>query len=164
MWRQIKNIITVYYMQLFIYVLSYSCIFKVLPQRNLRQKVLFFFKIDQWQISEQCKWVLPIHSAVICHKSQGLHEHFEMLIRLRVVTSLCTFKNTTDLSFMCAWKLWRLPLSLSPIVKMSKLNMKFRLAMTASKVRTFFSSPKDQKGCANPTTLPWVFLCWIHHF
>lgn len=39
---------------------------------------------------------------MICHKSQGLRKDFEMLIRLKAVTSLCTSKNTTDLSFMCA--------------------------------------------------------------
>lgn len=105
-------------------------------------KGIFLFKTDQPHISEQCKWALPIHSSVICHKSQGLHEDFEMLIQLSMVTSLSTFKNTTDLSFMCAWKLWRLTLS-PQLSKMSKLNMKFRLALTASKVRTFsfFLSP-----------------------
>lgn len=58
-----------------------------------RVKGIFLFKLDQPAVSEQCKWVLPIHSSVICHKSQGLHEDFEMLIRLSVVTSLCTFKK-----------------------------------------------------------------------
>ncbi len=62
-------------------------------------KGIFLFKLDQPAISEQCKWVLPIHSSVICHKSQGLHEDFEMLIRLSMVTSLCTFKNAADLKF-----------------------------------------------------------------
>ena len=116
----------------------YSWVF--FPQWNRRQKVIFkprkgylslslsfslFFKWDQPAISEQCKWVLPIHSSVICHKSQGLGEDFEMLIQLRMVTSLRTFKKKKKIqliwSFMCAWKLWRLPLSLSlppsPIVR-----------------------------------------------
>ena len=140
----------------------YSWVF--FPQWNRRQKVIFkprkgylslslsvslslFFKWDQPAISEQCKWVLPIHSSVICHKSQGLGEDFEMLIQLRMVTSLRTFKKKKKIqliwSFMCAWKLWRLPLSLSlspppQLSEMSKLNMKFRLALTASKVGAFF--------------------------
>lgn len=53
---------------------------------------------------------------MICHRSQGFHGDFEMLIWMSAATSLCTFKNTADLSFMCAWKFWRLP-PVSPIVK-----------------------------------------------
>lgn len=89
----------------------------------------FSFKQGQSAISEQCKWVLSIHSSVICHKSQGLREDFEMLIRMSAVTSLCTFKNTADLSFMCAWKF----LKVLPLSEMSKINMKFCHAPAALK-------------------------------
>lgn len=83
-------------------------------------KRIFLFKLDQPAISEQCKWVLSIRCSVICHKSRGLHEDFEMLIRMSAVTSLRTFKNTADLSFMCAWKFWRLLLS-PRLSKMSRV-------------------------------------------
>ena len=167
------------------------------PQWNTRQKVIFkprkgylslslspslprcfslFFKWDQPAISEQCKWVLPIHSSVICHKSQGLGEDFEMLIQLRMVTSLRTFKKKKKYSWsevLCALESCEgclspsllLPPPTPQLSEMSKLNMKFRLALTASKVGAFsFFFPKSirsergfKKNLSPQSLWGWIF-------
>lgn len=92
------------------------------------------FEVKAAAISEQCKWVLSIQPSVICRKSQGLGEDFEMLIW--TVTSLCTFKNTADPSFM--WKFWRSPPRLS---KMSNTNVKFHPNPAANKRQAKRSEP-----------------------